>query len=98
MVYGGEKRLKNSTEINKYFLENFANVYYTDSTCIPELLGDLEFETLTPEENDSLMMIPLEEEIKHCIFALHPLKALGPDGFPGIFFHHYWNICEMSGD
>ena len=26
------------------------------------------------------------------IFEMHPLKASGPDGMPGIFYRHYWSI------
>lgn len=42
------------------------------------------------------MEIPFEAEIKKIISALHPLKALGPDGFPGIFYRHYWKIVKSQ--
>lgn len=40
------------------------------------------------------MHIPSEEEIKTCIHALHPLKAPGLDGFPRIFYRHYWDFVR----
>lgn len=35
-----------------------------------------------------------EEEIKAAIWELHPLKALGPDGFSSIFFRSCWQIVR----
>lgn len=35
------------------------------------------------------------EEIKAAVFQLGALKAPGPDGFPALFFHHYWK--EVGG-
>lgn len=86
MVYDRGQWLRNPSEINIYFLENFEAAYATDNPCILEEFGDLRFEVVSPEENISLMQIPSEEEIKSSIHALHPLKAPGPDGFPGIFY------------
>lgn len=42
------------------------------------------------------MEIHLEQKIKACIQALHFLKAPGPDGFPGIFFRHNWDIVRIQ--
>jgi hypothetical protein len=32
------------------------------------------------------------EEVKEAIHQMHPLKALGPDGLPALFFQKYWHI------
>ena len=30
--------------------------------------------------------------VKKVVFEMHPLKAMGPDGMPGLFYRHYWSI------
>ena len=53
------------------------------------------------EDDNVCLMAPVkEEEIKEVAFELGSLKAPGPDGFPGIFYHHSWEvvgpeICRM---
>lgn len=36
------------------------------------------------------------EEVKEAVFQMHPLKALGPDGLPAIFFQEYWHIVGQD--
>lgn len=86
--------IENQAAINKYFLGKFEDVFSTEIPSLPQTLGDLGFQSISTEENDFLMSIPAEVEIKVCIDALHPLKALGPDGFSGIFFRHYWETIR----
>lgn len=39
-----------------------------------------------------LTSVPKAEEIRKVIFEMNPLKAPGPDGMPGLFYRHYWQI------
>lgn len=88
-VIDGKSWLHNSTQIISYFLDNFNDVFSTDSPDISEDIGYLGFDLLLMEENNNLMKMPSEEEIKACIQALHPLESSGLDGYPKIFFRHY---------
>lgn len=49
---------------------------------------------VTEAENDNLIHIPDEAEIKEAIWSLHPLKSPGPDGYPGIFYQKFWHIIK----
>lgn len=49
---------------------------------------------ITKAENLEITRIPTYEEVKDCIWEMHPLKAPGPDGFPRAFFKHYWDIMK----
>ncbi|KAK3231084.1 hypothetical protein Dsin_002965 [Dipteronia sinensis] len=42
----------------------------------------------------SLIAPVSEQEVKQSIFNICGIKALGPDGFPAIFFQKYWNTCK----
>jgi hypothetical protein len=35
-----------------------------------------------------------EEEVKAMVMSAPTEKALGPDGFIGLFFSHYWEIAK----
>lgn len=96
MIFDGENWLHNSAEISQYFLDNFNEVFSMNIPEIPKELGDLGFDPISTKEKNNMMKIPLEEEIKECIQALHPLKAPGPDNFPEIFFRHYWNTIRLQ--
>lgn len=41
--------------------------------------------------NDKLIAIPSDVEIRNAIFAIHPDKAPGPDGFSASFFQSNWD-------
>jgi hypothetical protein len=35
-------------------------------------------------------------EFKEAMFAMHPDKCPGPDGFSPGFYHHFWNTCNSD--
>jgi hypothetical protein len=47
---------------------------------------------ITYETNHDLCKSFSEEEISDALFQIGPLKALGPDGFPGQFFQKSWEL------
>ena len=88
------ERIYGKEDIEKYFGDHFNELY---STLNPSFLADLEnlIEPSIPAvENAKLLKIPLEEEIQRTIFEMNPLKALGPDGMPGLFFKNFWHIVR----
>ncbi|CAL1354176.1 unnamed protein product [Linum trigynum] len=58
------------------------------------------FPGLVSNEINKALTTPVErEEIRKAVFQLGANKALGSDGFPGLFFRNYWNtlgdiFCE----
>ncbi|KAB2606847.1 hypothetical protein D8674_006564 [Pyrus ussuriensis x Pyrus communis] len=50
--------------------------------------------SVTSEMNAALIAPVTEEEIKEAAMQMGALKAPGPDGFQGIFYHTYWEIVR----
>ncbi|KAB2616581.1 hypothetical protein D8674_023169 [Pyrus ussuriensis x Pyrus communis] len=50
--------------------------------------------SVTSEMNAALIAPVTEEEIKEAAMQMGGLKAPGPDGFQGIFYHTYWEIVR----
>ena len=75
-----------SGQIRAYFRDNFIDLYKEEEVCFPELLDHLVLPYITEEENEGLQCIPNPEEIKDVLFQMQDLKALGPDGFPALFY------------
>lgn len=88
--------IKKQRDIKDYFLEKFGEVFKTDNSVMPTSLENLEFLPITLEANADFMRIPFEIEIEASILALHPLKALGPNGFPIFFYRHYWKTVKSQ--
>uniref|UniRef100_A0A803P3X8 Reverse transcriptase domain-containing protein n=1 Tax=Cannabis sativa TaxID=3483 RepID=A0A803P3X8_CANSA len=51
--------------------------------CVPNRLNQM--------DNDVLLEEFTEEEVKEAIDQIHPLKAPGKDGLPGLFYQNHWN-------
>ncbi|KAA3465095.1 reverse transcriptase [Gossypium australe] len=47
---------------------------------------------ISPNINASLLSTFTEEEMFSALKEMGPIKALGPDGFPAMFFQKYWHI------
>lgn len=51
-------------------------------------------EPVSKEENENISRPPSLDEIKEVNFVMHQLKALGPDGFPMLFYHKCWKTIK----
>lgn len=67
------------------FLEN-------NSNCTPVI--DVVERVVTEEDNDFLTAPFQVQEFKDAMYAMHPDKCYGPDGFNPGFFQHFWSVCN----
>ena len=81
--------INNRSDIQSYFEENFKR---TSEPHVPRDLENLIAPCISEEENRELCRIPSREEIRKVVFGMKSLKAPGPDGFPALFYKHYWDI------
>ena len=47
---------------------------------------------VSDQENIGLCKVPSRDEIKKVVYGMKALKAPDPDGFPALFYKHYWDI------
>ena len=93
-IKAGKDWIQGKEEIKNYFLREFKELFSSDMHVIHDDLEGLAEQRILEEDNCALLRIPLKEEIKECVWNLHPLKSPGPDWFPGIFFRSYWEIVK----
>ncbi|CAA7014091.1 unnamed protein product [Microthlaspi erraticum] len=74
--------------ISDYYQLLFTSEVRPSSTIVEEALQA----RITPQMNTTLTRIPYDAEIKAAVFAIHPDKAPGPDGFSAGFYHTFWDI------
>lgn len=66
------------------FEETNDHADYAMLNVIPKLLSE--------EENDWLVRLPENDEVKKAVDELNRSSAAGPDGFSGLFFQKCWSI------
>ncbi|XP_070667346.1 uncharacterized protein [Malus domestica] len=81
--------------VEEHFKSLFTSVGCRDWGDILNCLEPLVSELM----NNDLIKPVSEEEIKVAVHQMGGLKALGPDGFQGIFYHFFWDIivAEVNG-
>lgn len=84
--------INNRIDIQDYFKGSFSSLYQSSNPQIPGELENLINPCISDEENDELCRIPSRDEIKKVVFGMKSLKAPGPDGFPDLFYKHYWRV------
>lgn len=83
--------MESEHEIADVFVKFYKNLFSTSSPR--EHWDILEFvnSVITEEDNRVLMSDISDMEIKNAAFQMGGLKAPGPDGFSGIFYHSSWS-------
>lgn len=73
-------------------LDYFANLFTASAPSDREEAFRFTTEKVTEEMNAMLTREPSEEEIKDAVFAIHPEKAMGPDGMTSLFYQRFWKF------
>lgn len=79
-------------DIEKYFTDHFVKLFQLTTPVIPDEMENLFILTISTENDINIAGVLDYKEVKDVIWSMHPFKAPGPDGFPGLFFKHYWDI------
>jgi hypothetical protein len=80
--------------MGKLVNEYFGGLFVADHTLDPNLIIPLLEPKVTTEMNENLMRDFTDKEIADALFQIGPLKAPGPDGFPGCFFQCNWGVLK----
>jgi hypothetical protein len=79
-------------DIENYFSSQFRELFQSSQLTITSELDELFSPCISEAENNDLSRVPDFQEVGDVVWSMHPLKAPGPDGLPGLFFKHYWPI------
>ena len=80
------------TEIAKYFETIFISNGSDGAAIVAKALKPC----ISPTTNAALTSLPSVDEIKKALFAIHPDKAPGPDGFSACFFQSNWTAVGAT--
>jgi len=73
-------------------LEFYKNLFSSSNSVLPDLALDSVQTIVTEDMNRQLLAEFLEGEVTLALNQMVPLKALGPNGMPPLFFQHYWDL------
>lgn len=80
-----------------YLLLRNCAYFSVDNRCVPSnLVANTIPSMVSEEDNNSLLCLPLREEIKAAVFELNGDGAPGLDGFGGHFFQTFWDIVAFD--
>ena len=77
--------------LEKEVRELLTNAHFGDEECINDLLKEVEI-CVTKEDNDLLLKVPEEAEIKEVIQNSNLQSSPGHDSIPVLFYSVCWNI------
>jgi hypothetical protein len=86
--------IKLKTEMEGMAWEFFKSLYMTYGNVSPEDLLQTFKLCISEDDNQGLCKPFSYNEISDALFQIGPLKAYGPDGFPGRFFQRNWSIMK----
>ena len=73
-------------------LEFYSNLFSSSNSVKLELTLELVQTTMTEDMNRQLLAEFSKGEVKLALNRMAPLKALGLDGMPPLFYQHYWDL------
>jgi hypothetical protein len=72
----------------------YANLFSSEPCDGTDRVLDAIHVKVTNDMNVELCKPYTDEEIKLAVFQMGPTKALGPDGFPALFYHTHWDFFK----
>ncbi|KAF5197382.1 hypothetical protein FRX31_013031, partial [Thalictrum thalictroides] len=78
--------IRSQDDIANFLIDHYSNKFAKSDVELNDDMLSLIPNVITNDENEMLSKIPDAEEIKHAVFTLNALSALGPDGYNGFFF------------
>ncbi len=81
-------------ELERMATEYFQRLFTADPSIDHSRVTSLMKPKVTDAMNEELCKTFSEEEIANALFQIGPLKAPGPDGFPGRFYQRNWAILK----
>lgn len=76
--------------ISSYFQELFSSPG-PENRSVEDIVEEALLPCVSEDTNQSLVSLPSALEIRKAMFAIHPDKAPGPDGFSACFFQSNWD-------
>jgi hypothetical protein len=83
---------EDKAEVAALIMQNFNNIF---RTSLPENIEEAVAHVpnlISQEMNDTLISDFTAKEVELALKQMAPLKALGPDGMPPLFFQKYWKV------
>lgn len=75
-------------------IENYFSTLFTATSLNGQLSQREEVGQVSLQDNMDLVLDVTEEEVRVAVFAMHPEKSPGIDGFNPAFYQVFWNIVK----
>lgn len=80
------------SQIVEVISQYFQQIFTSTNPPATEVVNRAITPCISVTTNETLTSLPLAQEIKEAMFATHPDKAPGPDGFSASFFQSNWDV------
>ncbi|KAL0298520.1 UNVERIFIED_CONTAM: putative mitochondrial protein [Sesamum radiatum] len=84
--------------VQRCILEYFQGVFTSSSPRPDDIQSGTEFlpTAVNAEMAEDLLRPYTETEVIKALFGMSPLKSLGPDGMPSIFYQKFWHVVKSD--
>lgn len=88
--------LSDSATLQTMATNFFRNLYTKDDAPLPPFPLSGHFPELTPEKMNQLSSPMTNDELHGTLFDMRPLKEVGPDGLPALFYQSQWSTVAPT--
>ena len=96
MLNGPDGPVENTSDIIKIVVDYYKQLFGREDTL--DISLDKEFwdpsEKVSDEHNKLLEVDITEEDVRKAVFGSYAEGAPGPDGFPFLFYQHFWSTIK----